>query len=415
MKILFFSRQPPIPLDNGARMRTHALANELAASSRLHFLGWDTQPGNTLARESHEAVAAALPGAEAVELIPRPGREKRRLQLETMLLGRSYGFRTHAHKPMARALLRAIEEFEPDLLHCDDLLLGDLARLAPPSIVRVMALHNIESLLMARMADTTDELFRRKLYIKEAELRRQWEKAHLTEFDLCTCVFNEDANHVAALGANAVCVPNGVDRHQKPSPVRSLGDSEPLKLLFIGSGSWEPNRMGMAWFVEKVLPAIDCPVFPQITIVGAHWDWLDSPYCQVAGHVPSIEEYYKSHDVALVPLLAGGGSRLKVAEALAKGVPLVGTSVGLEGYSLVPGVHALFGDTPAQLAGQIQDLDKNYRTATETVDRQVAAGFQHIERFFWDEIGRRMIGVYEDVVEEKRSGRPSGRPRPVQL
>jgi hypothetical protein len=67
-------------------------------------------------------------------------------------------------------------------------------------------------------------------------------------------------------------------------------------------------------------------------------------------------------------------------------------------------VHALFGDTPAQLAEQIQNLDESYRFATETVDRQVAAGFQHIERFFWDEIGRRMIGVYEDVVEEKRSG-----------
>ena len=403
MKILFFSRQPPIPLDNGARMRTHALANELAASSRLHFLSWNTQPGNALARESHEAVAAALPEAEAVELIPRPKREKRRLQVETMLFGRSYGFRTHAHKPMARALLRAIEDFEPDLLHCDDLLLGDLARLAPSSIVRVMALHNIESLLMARMADTTDEQFRRKLYLKEAELQRRWERAHLPEFDLCTCVFSEDANHVTALGANAVCVPNGVDRHQKPSPVRSLGDSEPLKLLFIGSGSWEPNRVGMAWFVEKVLPEINCPVFPQVTIVGAHWDWLDSPHCEIAGHVPSIEEYYESHDVALVPLLAGGGSRLKVAEALAKGVPVVGTTVGLEGYSLEPDVHALFGNTPTQLAEQIQKLDERYRTATEAVDRQVAAGFQLVERFFWDEIGRRMIDNYEDVVAKKRS------------
>ena len=404
MKILFFSRQPPIPLDNGARMRTHALATELAGSARLHFLGWDTQPGNTLVRESQETVAAALPKAETVDLIPRPRREKRRLQVETMLFGRSYGFQTHAHKPMTKALLRAIDEFEPDLLHCDDLLLGDLARLAPSSIVRVMALHNIESLLMARMADTTDERSRRKLYIKEAELRRRWEEAHLPEFDLCTCVSDEDAKYVAALGANAVCVPNGVDRHQKPSPVRSLGNSEPLKLLFVGSGSWEPNRVGMAWFVEKVLPEINCRVFPQVTIVGAHWDWLDSPHCQIAGHVPSIEEYYDSHDVALVPLLAGGGSRLKVAEALAKGVPMVGTSVGLEGYSLEPGVHALFGDTPAQLAEQIQNLDESYRSATETVDRQVEAGFQHIERFFWDEIGRRMFDAYEDVVAERRRG-----------
>ena len=377
----------------------------------LHFLGFDAQPGSTLPRESESSVAAALPNAEAVTLVPRPRREKRWLQLQTMLRGRSYGFQTHADEPMIKALMEAIDVFEPDLLHCDDLLLGDLARRAPSSIVRVMALHNIESILMKRMAETTNERLRKMLYTKEAEARRRWEVSYLAGFDLCLGVSDEDTKYCAKLGANAACIPNGVDPHPIPPPVKSLNESDPLKLLFVGSGSWEPNRVGMTWFVENILPAINCRVEPEVTIIGAHWDWLDHPLCRVAGHVPSIDDYYGSHHVALVPLLSGGGSRLKVAEALAKGLPLVGTTIGLEGYSLQPTVHALFGDTPGQLMAHIQDLDSKYRGDTEAVDRLINAGFLHVTQFFWEEIGRRLVDMYAGEVASKRQAQ---RPRQSQ-
>ncbi len=373
----------------------------------LHFLGFDAQPGSTLPRESEASVAAALPNAEAVTLVPRPRQEKRWLQLQTMLRGRSYGFQTHADEPMVKALMETINVFEPDLLHCDDLVLGNLARLAPTSIVRVMALHNVESRLMMRMATTTHERLRKMLYMKEAELLRQWEVSHLAEFDLCLGVSNEDANYCATLGANAVCVPNGVNRHPTPPPPTALNENEPLKLLFVGSGSWEPNRVGMAWFVKNVLPAIDCRVDPQVTVIGSNWDWLDHPLCRLVGHVPLLDDYYSSHHVALAPFLSGGGSRLKVVEALAKGLPLVGTSIGLEGYSLQPNVHALFGDTPDQFAMHIQDLDYKFRADIEAIGCRIKAGFLHAEQFLWEKIGKRLVSVYIDEVARQHEDRPN--------
>jgi glycosyltransferase involved in cell wall biosynthesis len=142
----------------------------------------------------------------------------------------------------------------------------------------------------------------------------------------------------------------------------------------------------------------------ELRLVGSGWDLHDHPHCHVMGHVASLDPYYETHHAAVVPLRAGGGSRLKVAEAIAKGIPLIGTTVGLEGYPLDPGVHALVGDTPQDLATHLRWLRHALREDTAAVDRQVAAAFGVIERFFWGEIGDRLITVYGEAIARKRGG-----------
>lgn len=402
MRVLFLARQPPVPLDNGGRIRARALAAALSGIARVHFIAFDGSVGSDLPCESEAAVAAALPRAEAVTMVPRPKATKRRAQLHTLLGGGSYGLRLHTSRAMTRALADVMDKFKPDLVHCNSMLLGDFARVAPRSVVRTIAPENVESALMRRIAETTDTQLRRSLYAREAERLRRWEAAHLAGFDLCLGVSDQDVRCFARLGANAVCVPNGVERHPTPRPVSALGDREPLRLLFVGNGAWEPNRVGMSWFVDRVLPALRCRIVPQVTVVGTDWDWLHHPLCTTVGRVPSLDTYYTSHHVALVPLLSGGGSRLKVAEALAKGVPVVGTSVGLEGYPLKPGRHGLFADSSEEFAAQIKLLDDRFRRDPRAVDCQIAAGFGLVQEFFWDEIGGRLAQVYADAIARKR-------------
>jgi glycosyltransferase involved in cell wall biosynthesis len=124
------------------------------------------------------------------------------------------------------------------------------------------------------------------------------------------------------------------------------------------------------------------------------------------GHVASLEKYYEDQHAAIVPLLAGGGSRLKVAEALAKGLPLVGTSIGLEGYPLEPGVHALIGDTPEAIASHIRWLDQALRNEPRAVDNLVTAGFGFVRQYFWEKIGSQMVEQYEEAVARRRNRRP---------
>jgi glycosyltransferase involved in cell wall biosynthesis len=254
------------------------------------------------------------------------------------------------------------------------------------------------------MAETTDSPLRRRLYAREGQLLKRWEDARLRNYDLCLAVSEDDAQHFAKLGANAVCIPNGVSRHPTPKPVVPLRDAEPMRLLFVGSGSYEPNRIGIAWFIDSVLPLLVSQMAVELTLVGSGWDLQDQPHCRIMGRVASLDPYYESHHAAIVPLRAGGGSRLKVAEAIAKGVPLVGTTVGLEGYPLDPGVHALVGDTPQDLATHLRRLRRALREDTAAVDRQVAAAFGVIERFFWGEIGDRLITVYGEAIARKRGG-----------
>jgi glycosyltransferase involved in cell wall biosynthesis len=402
MKVLFLARQPPVPLDSGGRIRTHALAATLSEATRMHFLAFDAPPDSGLSNHGIADIATALPSAEAITLVPCPKVSKRRLQAQTLLGGQSYGFRRHASSEMSEMLLDVLDRFEPDLLHCNSLLLGDVVRRARPSTVCTIAPENVESLLMKRLADTTDTGLRRRLYAREAKLLQRWEASHLAEFDLCLGVSEQDTRWFAGLGAEAFCVPNGVASHPVPASAPSLSDDEPLKLLFVGNGAWEPNRVGMAWFTKEVLPILSCRLGLQVTVIGSDWEWLDHPLCDVVGHVASLDKYYDDHHVAIVPLLAGGGSRLKVAEALAKGLPLVGTTIGLEGYPLQPGRHALFGDTPEAIGRHIQWLDQMLRTDSAAVDDLIAGGYGVVQEYFWDRIGSRMVEKYEEAVAQKR-------------
>lgn len=414
MKILFLARQPPIPADNGSRIRARGLASELSRAARLHLLAFEGIPDSDRPASSEAAVARALPEAEAVTLVRRPKQGKRRRQMQTMLGGSSYGLALHQSTAMANTLHDVIASFKPDVLHCNSMLLGDYLRSLPTtSAVRAIAPENTESMLMRRMAEDAGSWARRRLYLKEAARLKGWEAAHLREFDLCLGVSDEDTLRFAGVGANAVCVPNAVERHPQPHPVTRLQGDERLKLLFVGSGAWEPNRRGMIWFAEKVLPLLRCRLPPSVTIIGSDWDWFHHSLCVNVGYVSSLDEHYATHHVALVPLLSGGGSRLKVAEALAKGVPVLGTSIGLEGYRLKPGIQALLADTPDDFAAQAQWLDEKYRHDPGAVDRLIAAGFKLVQGFFWDEVGSRLVEVYAEAVKDRREKHADERQRSV--
>ena len=108
---------------------------------------------------------------------------------------------------------------------------------------------------MKRLADSTDTPLRRRLYSREAELLRGWEGEHLAEFDLCLGVSEGDTRWFAEMGQTRR-VYQWSRSSSAAAVARLLGCEQPLKLLFVGNGAWEPNRIGMAWFVRDVIPAV---------------------------------------------------------------------------------------------------------------------------------------------------------------
>ena len=352
-----------------------------------------------------------------ITTVVTPSRSKRAAQLRALVSSSSYSMQMHVSASFVDQSQRAAATFRPDIVHCDALQLADAALALPPAMVRVIAPHNAESLLMRRMADTARSPLRHLLYARESRHLERWERARLQRFDLCATVSDEEAGLYSSLGVETVTIPNGVAAHAAPASRARLGPGEGLRLLFVGSGDYEPNRVGLRWFVTEVLSRLQLAVQPRLTVVGGHWEWLTHPQCDVVGHVPVVDPYYDRHHAALVPLLSGGGSRLKVAEALAKGIPLVGTSVGLEGYRLQPGVHALIGDDAEAFGSEITRLDALLRTRVDEVQRIAMAGYARAREFFWDEIGLRLVETYQAALTRKSGAgngdsAPLGRARP---
>ena len=199
---------------------------------------------------------------------------------------------------------------------------------------------------------------------------------------------------LAAHNASVVTVPNGVAPRPEPEAPARLAEGAPLRLLFVGTQSYEPNRQGLDWFVREVVPLLRERVPIAIDVVGPGRRGPELPGLRYVGRVDDLEACYRQAHAAVVPLLAGGGSRLKVLEALAHGVPLVSTPIGIEGFELRDGEHALIAGEPAGLAHRLEALESSLRSDARMAAGLVAAGYRYATGFFWPRIGERLFDTY---------------------
>lgn len=143
-----------------------------------------------------------------------------------------------------------------------------------------------------------------------------------------------------------VAVANSVE----VAPVRPADRTPGRRVMMVGNFGYPPNVEGVRWFIDEVLPRCDDCEF---LIAGPGSDRLE-PYGM--GFAPDLGELYAGADVVVVPLFSGSGSRIKAIEAFAAGVPVVGTSVGLEGLDVRQGVDCLITDDPAEFAAAVGQL-----------------------------------------------------------
>ncbi len=395
MRVLFVSHQPPLPTDSGARLRTFHLLEELSARSSVRLVTYDRQPGAALEPITSAALEAALPKLERVAVVPAPVFDRRRRQLGALLTRRSYAALMVASAALGDRVRAELDDFAPDLVHCDSLFLGFLRDVDPTDRRDwVLALHNSEAVLMKRLAATSPERSRALLYRSEARALARLERARAARFDHCTCVTDRERELFRRHNPSTVTIPNGVAPRPEPGPPTRPAAGEPLRLLFVGTQSYEPNRQGLAWFVREVMPLLRERVALSVDVVGPGQRDAALPGVNHLGRVEDLAPCYERAHAAVVPLLAGGGSRLKVLEALAHGVPLVSTSVGVEGFDLVDGEHAMIADDAQGLANRLVDLDGDLRAGGALAAGVQATGYRYATGFFWPHIGELLFDTY---------------------
>jgi glycosyltransferase involved in cell wall biosynthesis len=401
MRLLWLSHVLPYPPVSGALQRAHHL---LAAAAARHevtllsfaqrrLLGTDAAVAaarGALAALCREVVVHEDPGeASAAAFLARVARAG--------LSASPFAAHRFASAAFAADLRRLAARTAVDLVHVDYIGLAPyLAEV--PGLPFALDHHNVESHLMARRAGLERNPLRR-LYLSQeaakiARLERRW--APRAAANLVCSALDAERLRGAAPGARTVVCPNGTD----PAYFRRGGTPpEPGHLLFVGGLTWQPNLSAVRWFLREVWPGL-VRARPQLvfTVVGAEppADLRRAagrdPRVRLTGHVPDVRPYLERAEVFVCPILDGGGTRLKVLDALAMGTPIVSTTLGCEGLDLEPERHFLAGDTPEAFAAQTARLleDPGLRARLGEGGRRVV-----LNHYCWDRVAETMLRAYE--------------------
>jgi sugar transferase (PEP-CTERM/EpsH1 system associated) len=402
MRILWLGAGLLLPLDKGGKLRTWHLMRHLARRHHITFLSY-ADP-----ETPREHVDGMSDVATEVHVVPRRDAAKGSASFvidaaRHLLRPLPYAvgkYRTAAYRSRVRELLAGARY---DLVVCDFLppVANLPSQLPCPS---VLFTHNVEAEIWRRHAETASA-WRRPLL--DAQWRRmlRFERDAVRRFDLVLAVSDTDRQTLqrlyGPLDHPVHVVPTGVDTTYFAQAERS---PRPHHLVFTGSMDWLPNEDGMLYFVREVLPLIrrDEPS-ATLSIVGRSPTpavaRLAADYgVEVTGRVDDVRPHMAAASVYIVPLRIGGGTRLKIFEAMAMGLPVVSTAVGAEGLPLVPGEHVLIADDAARFAAEVVGLLRNPEARAQIGDagqRLVAerydwsAVFGHLERALEAASGRR--------------------------
>jgi glycosyltransferase involved in cell wall biosynthesis len=351
MKILWLKTELLHPVDKGGKIRTYHLLKQLKAHHHITYLTLDDGAAPPDAAENareycHELIRiphstrAKFSAAFYAELVAN------------MTSSLPYAIRKYKSDAMTRAISDATSKANFDVVICDFLAPAvNLPRDLQTPVVLFQ--HNVEAEIWRRHYEVQQHPAKR-LY-----LRLQWRKMQRFERDACRrvdsviAVSEADAQMMERdYGVAKVHdIPTGVDvDFFKPS---NSVTARPNSLVFTGSMDWLPNEDAMRFFVDDILPLIKQRI-PDVhlTIVGRN------PYhsllelakrdsaLTVTGRVDDVRGYIEAAVAFIVPIRIGGGTRLKIYEAMAMEKPVISTTIGAEGLPVHDGAQLLIADTP---------------------------------------------------------------------
>jgi polysaccharide biosynthesis protein PslH len=360
MKILWACPLFLHPTTKGGQIRTLEMLRQLHRWNEVHFVALDST-GNTEGIErSAEYSSRVYPVKHTVPSKTSPAFVAQ--------------FARYAFSPVPLAVQRfasaAMRGLVADLVERErfDHIVCDFLAAAPnvPCLDRaVLFQHNVETTIWQRREDTATNPLHRAVYSVQRRRMFEYERSVCRTARHVVAVSEEDAERMRNMFglAHVSHVPTGVDLDYFAPPGESPARYD---LVFVGSMDWAPNVDGMLYFISEVLPLIrrerpECRVAivgrtPAKEIVEAG---TRDPLITVTGTVPDIRPYFWESAVSIVPLRIGGGTRLKIFEAMAAKIPVVSTTVGAEGLPLKDGRHLFIADDAGTFAARCLDLLRN--------------------------------------------------------
>ena len=403
MRILWLKTELLHPVDKGGKIRTYHMLKELKREHQVTYLTLD------------DGTAASDAEARAEEYCQKLVRVPHRTQpkfsagfygelASNLFSPLPYFMKKYQSEEMRREIARVVAGEQFDVLVCDFL---QPSVNMPPSlpVATVLFQHNVEAMIWKRHYEVQTNP------VKKTYLYGQWRKADAYEraacrrFDHVIAVSREDRETMQRLyGLEAVSdVSTGVDTEFfRP---RGQERREPHNLVFTGSMDWLPNEDAIQFFTKEIMPRVR-QLVPDatLTIVGRnpYASLLElarrDPSIIVTGRVEDVRPYMERAAAYIVPLRIGGGTRLKIYEAMAMEKPIVSTTIGAEGLPVRDGAHLNIADTPEAFAAALVRLLTNESLAHE-LGRNAAQLVR--EEFGWGKVAADFAEICRRATQQR--------------
>jgi sugar transferase (PEP-CTERM/EpsH1 system associated) len=405
MRILFITDYLPYPLISGDRIRVYNLIRRIA---NLHEV---SLAAPLRAPEEVESVTHLQEFCYRVEtgdlrrhspLIHLPG------IFRYAIKGKPLELKFLHSDELAKKISRLVSVENFDIIQIEPSRMALYTETLPPNRLskRILVFHNIVSTQYNRIFQVERSPIRKmRAWLHSLRMQR-WEPGYAEQFDRCIAVSEVDRSSLKAANPNLQIdvVPNGVDvkKYQLLDPEEI---QQPPALLYIGTMSYAPCADAVLYFYKEIFPRVRQKMGEvQLWIVGANpppeVTRLSGNGVYVTGRVEDVLPYYRRSAVCIVPLRAGGGTRLKILEAMALGRPVVSTTIGCEGLDVVDEQHILIADTAEQFA------EKTIRLITDkTLYQQLIKEARELVKvkYDWDIITGRLLNIYDELTSQSDS------------
>ena len=402
VRILWLKTELLHPVDKGGKIRTYNMLKELKRDHHITYLALDDGSARAAERDQAEEYCHEL------VCVPHQQIEKFSKGFYAELLFNlaspfPYAIKKYESGGMRRQIVERSNNQSIEVVICDFLApaINVPRSLASPSI---LFQHNVEAMIWKRHFEVQSNA------LKKTYLRGQWqkmvrfEKETCRRFDTVIAVSAEDRDQMREeYGVEAVFeVPTGVDvEFFRPSRKEEI---EPHNVVFTGSMDWLPNEDAIRYYTDQILPIVRRSIpDATLTVVGRnpYPSLLElsrrDPSIIVTGRVEDVRPYMERAAAYVVPLRIGGGTRLKIFEAMAMEKAIVSTSVGAEGLPVTDGKELRIADTAETFAASVVELLTNGEAAKQL--GQEAARVVR-ERFGWNGVAKRFAEICEATVRK---------------
>jgi glycosyltransferase involved in cell wall biosynthesis len=393
MKVLWVNTNFMHPTTKGGQIRTLEMLRHLHRWHQIHYVAIEDPAQPEGPGRSQEYSFRAYPMSHR---IPPKGSPAFLLQLARGLLSPMPVAVSRFYSPKLGQFVEGLMRHE----HFDRAVVDHLAPTSYfPDLARSLLFqHNVETVIWRRHAEHAGDPVRRMYFRRQADLMLEYERNACRTAGHVVAVSSIDTEHMRTMfGVSRVTeVPTGVnlDYFTPPPTVAPAAD-----LVFVGSMDWLPNIDGVTYFIKEILPRIRrrkpaCT----LAIVGRKPSpkllelARKDPKIIVTGTVADVRPYLWGSSVSIVPLRIGGGTRLKIYEAMAARIPVISTSIGAEGLVVNPPENIRIADTPQDFADQCMLLLDD---AAERKCIAEAAWEMVSSCFSWEKVARRFERILE--------------------